>query len=184
MKDSPAMSQGGYTLVELIIATAIGTLVLGAMASIVLTTATGANVAMSHMDASSQIRTFQINAYDDVAFSSLPAPSGCGTQGNPCTTQALLLQGLRMPNQPLPGQAPTQTSVTYSWDPTQHLVTRQIGDGVARTVASNVTSYSWYIDSNGAHPSLVIALTVTEVNYNATFTEVQTFRFNPQVSSL
>jgi hypothetical protein len=30
---------------------------------------------------------------------------------------------------------------------------------------------------------VVIALTVTEVNYNATFTEVQTFRFNPQVSA-
>jgi hypothetical protein len=88
-----------------------------------------------------------------------------------------------MPNQPSPGQTPTLTSITYSWDPTQHLVTRQIDGGGARTIASNVTSYSWYIDSGGAHPSVVIALTVTEVNYNATFTEVQTFRFNPQVSA-
>ena len=161
----PAMStsrrrrQAGYTLVELIVATAIGTLVLGALTSIVLTTALTTNVATSRIDASGQIRTFQLTAYDDMTLSNVPAPTGCGTQANPCTSQPMVLQGQRMPNVATP-TPPAQYIVTYTWDPAQQIVTRQAG-GAGRTVAQDVSVYSWYIDGNGAHPAVVVSMTVT-----------------------
>ena len=66
--------QAGYTLIELIIASAIGLMVMGALTSVFVTMALGANTATSRVEASSQIRNFQLTAYDDFALSR-PAPS-------------------------------------------------------------------------------------------------------------
>ena len=180
MNASRRRRQAGYTLVELIVATAIGTIVLGALTSIVLTTAISTNVATSRVDASGQIRNFQLNAYDDMAFSNVPAPSGCGTQANPCTSQPMVLQGQRVPNQP--SGAPAPYSVTYTWDPSQQTVSRQAGSAI-RTVAENVTGYSWFIDSSGAQPAVVVSLTVTVRTYNAPYVDSQSFRFVPRATA-
>src|SRR5438552_18932943 len=117
MNASRRRRQAGYTLVELIVATAIGTIVLGALTSIVLTTAISTNVATSRVDASGQIRNFQLNAYDEMAFSNVPAPSRCRTQANPCTSQPIVLHGQRVADQP--SGAAAAYSATYSWDPSQ-----------------------------------------------------------------
>ena len=178
MNEARRRSQAGYTLIELIIATAIGTLVLGALASIVLTTAITTNVATTRVDASSQIRDFQMSAVDDVALGSVPTASGCGTPSSPCTNQPMTLQGLRVPN--AAAGAPTAYTVSYTWDPVSHVVTRQAG-AASRPVASNVTSYSWYVDSSGTHPEVVVTLTVTMSTYNASYTDTQTFRFAPRL---
>ena len=172
--------QAGYTLVEVIIATAIGALVLGAVTSIVLTTAISTNVATSRVDASNQVRSLQLTAYDDIALSSVPAPSACGAPATPCTTQPMVLQGGRMPNQV--SGSPSQYTVTYTWDPTQHVVVRQVSGGPSRIVATNVTSYSWYVDP-GAHATVVIVLTVTYDAYNARYSESQALRFYPRVGA-
>jgi prepilin-type N-terminal cleavage/methylation domain-containing protein len=174
-------SQAGFTLVELLVATAIGTLVMGALTSIILTTALSTNVATSRIDASNQVRSFQLTAYDDVALSAIPSPSGCGTEANPCTTQAIDLQGIRMPNVDTGVAAPY--SVSYIWDPTTHTVSRQVGGGPDRTVATGVTSFAWYIDGGGAHPVIVVSLTVTIATYNASYSESQTLRFYPRVTA-
>jgi prepilin-type N-terminal cleavage/methylation domain-containing protein len=179
MNDRRRRQQAGYTLVELLVATAVGALIMVALTSIVLTTAISTNVATSRVDASSEIRNFQLSAYDDLAFSTLPTAPGCGTQGAPCTTQPMVLQGQRVPN--LVNGAPAPYTVTYTWDPVARTVTRQAGPA-SRPVAEDVTRYSWYTDQTAAHPTVVITLTVTVATYNASYNDTQTFRFVPMLS--
>jgi len=181
MKAERHRSQAGYTLVELLVATAIGAIVIAAVASIVLTTAISTNVATSRVDATTQVRTFQLNAYDDVVLSEVPVASGCGTAANPCTTQPMILTGSRIPNRIAGDPAPY--TVTYAWDPSQDIVIRQVSGGPSRTVASDVTSYAWYVDTTAAHPTIVVALTITIKTYNASYSESQSFLFYPRVTS-
>lgn len=183
--------QAGFTLIELIIATAIGVLVLGAMTSVVLTTVLAANTATGRIEASSQVRNFQFTVSDDVAFARPPVPSGCGTLDSPCTTQEMVLQGNRVPNVPLGVAAPY--TVRYTWDSVQHTVFRCVSVRTClppfdltprREVSTNVTAYSWYVDTPaGARPSVVVNMTVTVAFYNTTYSESQTLRFDAQITA-
>jgi prepilin-type N-terminal cleavage/methylation domain-containing protein len=170
--------QAGYTLIELIVASAIGLLVMGALTSVVLTSVLAANTATSRVEASAQIRNFQLTAYDDFALSQSPVPVGCGTPVSPCTTQDMYLTGLRMPNA---GGAPGSFTARYTWDPSTQLVTRFVG-AASRVAASDVASYSWYVDPSGAHPVVVVTMTVTVGFYNTSYTESQTLLFYPRVT--
>lgn len=172
-------SQGGFTLIELIVATAIGLIVMSAMTSVVLTSVLGDNAATGRVEASAQIRTFQLMAYDDFALSRPPAAAGCGTKAAPCTTQAMTLAGLRMPNQVSAAAVPF--SATYTWNSSTQTITRSVGAG-SQVAASSVTSYSWYVDSS-AKPVVVVTLTVTVATYNATYAESQTLLFYPRVNA-
>ena len=174
--------QGGYTLIELIVASAIALMVMTALTSVVLTSVIGANTATSRVEASAQIRTFQLSAYDDFALSRPPATSGCGSSpADACTTQSMVLSGNRMPN--VVGGSAAPYTVTYAWDPGQDQVTRTFG-GVTRVAASNVTSFSWYVDNtNGQHSFVVVSMSVTVGFYNTSYTESQTLLFFPRVTN-
>jgi prepilin-type N-terminal cleavage/methylation domain-containing protein len=172
--------QAGYTLIELIIASAIGLMVMGALTSVVLTTVLAANTATSRVEASAQVRNFQLTAYDDFALASPPVVSGCGSPASPCTTEIMVLRGSRMPNQNA-GVA-TPYVVTYAWDSNLHEVIRSVG-GTSRVIATGVRAYSWYVDSSGDHPSVVVNMTVTVGFYNASYSESQTLRFYPRVTA-
>jgi prepilin-type N-terminal cleavage/methylation domain-containing protein len=174
--------QAGFTLIELIIATAIGLMIMGALTSVVLTTAQAANTATARLEASSQIRDLQLSANDDFVLSRAPTPSGCGTANNPCHTQPLALQGSRMAN--AVAGAPAAFTVTYVWDssPSGLDVTRRTASG-SRVLARNVTAFAWYVDSTGAHPTVVVSLTVAVNFYNAAYSQSQTLRFYPRVTS-
>ena len=172
--------QAGFTLIEVIIATALGLLVMGALTSVVLTSIIADNTAMARVEASSQVRNFQFTAYDDFVLARPPVPSGCGTSGNPCTTQDLVLQGSRVPN--AIGAAAAPYTVRYVWDASRQVVTRYVGTG-SRVAASNVTAYSWYIDRSGADPTVVVNFTVTIPTYNATYSQSQTLLFYPRITS-
>jgi prepilin-type N-terminal cleavage/methylation domain-containing protein len=173
-------SQAGYTLIEVIISSAIGLLVMGALTSVVLTMSLGDNTATGRIEASAQIRNFQLTAYDDFALSRPPNPAGCGTATTPCTTQDMILMGSRVPNDPIGLPAPF--TARYTWDPTQQAVTRFVDAG-SRVVASSVTAYSWYIDSGGGHPVVVVNMTVTVSFYNTSYAESQSLLFYPRVTS-
>src|SRR5260370_18250635 len=80
--------QDGYTLVEVIIASALGVLLMSALTSVVLTSWRGAMIATSRVEASGQIRNFEFFPYDDFAPSNVPSGSG-SVQAAPCTTQPL-----------------------------------------------------------------------------------------------
>jgi prepilin-type N-terminal cleavage/methylation domain-containing protein len=172
--------QAGFTLIELLIASALGVLVLSALTSIVLTTSQAAGVANSRIEASSQIRNFQLTAYDDFALARPPATAGCGTRDNPCTTQDLVLIGSRMPNTTTGTAAPY--TVTYTWDDDDTNLRRQVAGLSSRVVASNVRAFAWYVDSSGAHPTVVIDMTVTVKSFNTTYSESQSLRFYPRVT--
>jgi len=173
--------QAGFTLIELIIATAIGVLVMGALTSVVLTTVLAANTANGRIQASSQVRSFQFTAYDDIASAQLPAPVGCGATGTPCTTQDMILQGCLQPtNAGDPGIVHT---VRYAWDPAAQEVRRYSATS-RHVVATNVTRFSWYLDPV-AHPtSVVVSMTVTVAAYNTIYSESQTLTFYPRITSL
>jgi prepilin-type N-terminal cleavage/methylation domain-containing protein len=172
--------QAGYTLIELIVATTIGVLVMSAVVSVLVTSIVGVNTATTRVEASSQIRSFQLTAYDDFALSRPPAAAGCGTPSSPCTTQPMVLSGSRVPNQPT--GAPTPFTATYTWDPAGQTITRSTGVG-SRTAAGNVTAFEWYVDSSGQHPVVVVAMSVTVGFYNTTYTQSQTLLFYPRITS-
>lgn len=182
MIESRRRAQAGYTLVEVLVATTIGALVMGALTSVILTTALSTNVATSRVDAANQVRSFQLTAHDDMALSTVPQPSGCGSaQSSPCTTEAIVLQGSRMSNQAAGTASPY--AVSYTWDPANKVIVRQVTGGPSRTVATNVSSFSWYVDSTDGHPAVVVNLTVTFDSYNNAFSQSQSLRFYPQVTS-
>jgi prepilin-type N-terminal cleavage/methylation domain-containing protein len=172
-------SQAGFTLIELIIATSIGLMIMGALTSVVLTTAQAANTATARIEASAQVRNLQLSANDDFVLSRAPSPSGCGTSNNPCHTQPLVLQGSRMPNATTGTAAPY--TATYVWSSSSGVVTRQVATG-SRVVATNVEAFAWYVDATGAYPTVVVSMTVTVAFYNTSFSESQTFRFYPRVA--
>ena len=172
--------QAGFTLIELLIATALGVLVLSALTSIVLTTTQAAGTANSRIEASAQVRNFQLTAYDDFALARPPTTPGCGTRDDPCTTQDLVLAGSRMPNTTTGTASPY--TVTYSWDAADGNLFRRVAGLSSRVVANNVTAFSWYVDSSAAHPTVVIDMTVTVKSFSTTYSESQTLRFYPRVT--
>jgi prepilin-type N-terminal cleavage/methylation domain-containing protein len=167
-------SQAGFTLIELVIATALGVVVMGALTSVVLTGVVAANSATSRVEASAQIRNFELTAYDDFALSHAPAPGGC-FYSSPCTTEALVLKGV---TQPSGLSAPPKRTVSYLWNASKQEVTREAAAGT-RTVARNVTRFGWYVDG----PTVVVRLTVKVSFYNTSSAQSQTLRFYPRVTS-
>ena len=168
-------SQAGYTLVELIIALAISGFLMVALTSVVLTSVRAAATATNRVEASSEIRSFQSFAADDFARSGVPDGGGCGTAATPCTTEPILLVGTQVSNSTQPAASTVQ--VTYTWDGSS-FVDRQIGGGEAIHAATDVTAFSWYVDSSAARPTVVVSVTVTVGAYS----ESQTFRFYPRVN--
>ena len=169
-------SQGGYTLVELMIAVAIGGLLLTAITSVVLTGVRATDVAMSRIDASGQIRSFQFVAYDDFARSAAPTNTGCAPL-TPCSTAPLVLNGLQVSNGGQ--QVPAPAQVTYTYDGVA-FVDRSVG-GVSTHAATNVSAFSWYVDSTGTF--VVVNMTVTISSYSISYSESQTFQFHPRTSN-
>ncbi len=173
--------QSGFTLIELLIATTLGLLVLGALTSLVVTMMVADNTAAGRVEASSQVRDFQLAAYEDFVLARAPTSPGCGTAANQCTTQTLLLMGDQAPTS---GQ-PVPDTIRYEWYPSTQTVTRQADNAngtSTRIVSSDVTAYSWYVDRTAA-PTVVVSLTVTIPSYNATYSESQTFRFYPRITA-
>jgi prepilin-type N-terminal cleavage/methylation domain-containing protein len=167
-------SQEGFTLVELLVASAIGVIVMTGLTSVVLTSWRAGSIATGRILASSQIRNFEFAAQDDFALSALPTPSGCAaTIGSPCTTQVIALQGSRASNAAPPSINPY--SVSYTWDGTG-LVFRQVGANSPVEAATNVSAFSWYID--GSSQTVVVTMSVTVQSY----TQTQTFRFHTEVN--
>src|SRR5260370_7454711 len=80
--------QAGFTLIEVVIATALGVLVMGALTSVVLTTVLAANVATARIETSAQVRNFQFTPYDDFALPPPPPPSASAPPIPPSTTHA------------------------------------------------------------------------------------------------
>ena len=163
--------QNGYTLVELIIAVAIGALLMSALTSVLLTSWRAATIASSRVEASSQIRNFEYFAYDDFARSAAPSDPGC-VPSSPCTTQPLVLSGLQVSNST---PVPASFQVSYAWDGSNFLDRTVATTDATGHAATNVTAFSWFVDTNA---TVVVSLTVTVQAYSVS----QTFRFDPRMN--
>jgi prepilin-type N-terminal cleavage/methylation domain-containing protein len=170
-----ARGQGGYTLIEVMVASAIGAILMAGLTSVIYTSVHANDIASSRVETSSQIRSFQFFAYDDFAHSDIPDPSGCGTEDDPCTTEPIVLSGLQVSNSTNPVPAPYQ--VSYSWDGTEFL-DRTITGNAPIHAAVGVSAFSWYVDGTAPDQTVVVSMTVTVMNYS----ESQTLRFYPRVT--
>lgn len=165
-------SQGGYTLVELVIASALGLFVMTGLTSVVLTSWRAGTTATSRIEASGQIRNFQFEAYDDFALSGVPSLSSCAPDSAPPCT--ITLSGSIFSSST--GPVPVSYQVTYTWDGAN--VDRQAGSNPPNHAASSVTAFSAYIDGTVPHQTVVVTMTVTVQSY----AETQTLRFFPRVN--
>ena len=169
-------SQGGFTLIEVLIASALGLIVMTALAQVVLTTWRAGVTATSRIEASGQVRNFQFNAYDDFALSNVPIPTGCAaTKASPCTTQPIVLQGVQASNSITPATSPYL--VTYTWDGVS-LLERKVGGNPPLHTATGVSDFSWYLDGSAPHQTVVVTISITVQSY----TQTQTLRFYPRVN--
>lgn len=170
-----ARGQEGYTLVELLIASAISVVVLWGLTSVVFTSWRATSEATDRVAASSQVRSFEFYAYDDFALSTVPIPSGCpATAASPCTTQPIVLQGPQASNANSPSTSPYR--VTYAWDGS-NMLDRQVGTSPPNHAATGVTAFSWYITGTAPHRTVMVTISVTE----QTYTQTQTLSFYPRV---
>lgn len=167
-------SQSGFTLVELLVASAIGVIVMTALSQVVLTAWRAGSIATERVAASGQVRNFEFVASDDFALANVPATSGCGASAaTACTTQTIVLDGFRASNSTSPTISPYH--VTYAWDGT-NLLYRQIGNNAPREAAYGVSAFAWYVDA--ANQTVVVSISVKVQSY----TETQTLRFYPHVN--
>ncbi len=167
-------SQSGYTLIEVVIASAIGAVLMGGLFSVIYTSWQSVKTATSRVEASQQIRSFQLFAYDDFARSSLPDPNGC--VGTPPTSCTIELGGVQASNLTTPVTAPYP--VSYTWDVQTGFLDRVAGTNPPLHAASNVTAFSYYLDGAAPNQTVVVSLTVTFQSYS----ESQTLRFFPEVN--
>jgi prepilin-type N-terminal cleavage/methylation domain-containing protein len=151
--------QEGYTLIELILASSIGLIVMTGLTSAVLTSMKAANTATSRIEASSQIRNFQMRAMDDFAQSAVPATS------DPAQ--------IRLVGTKFSASGAQAATVDYVWDSGTKFIDRQ---GVH--LSSNVTNFSWYVDRSTVNPTVVVNVTVTVLSYS----ESQIMRFYPRIN--
>jgi len=168
-----ARSQDGFTLIEVIITSLLSLVVMTGLTSVVLTAMRANDIAAGRIEASGQIRNFELRAYDDFAGSALPSPSGCvATQVSPCTSQPIVLSGKQVANSTSVAPLPYDYTVTYTWDGSAFL--DRTTSGNTNHIATNVTGFSWYLDGQ----TVVVTLTVKVRSY----VETQTLRFYPRVN--
>jgi prepilin-type N-terminal cleavage/methylation domain-containing protein len=163
-----ATSQSGYTLVEVILASAIGAVLMTGLTSVILTSVRATDTATSRVQASSQIRSFVYFAYDD--FDQSGVPEACTP---PPSGSCLELSGLHASNSQPP--VISNRTVTYVWDGFDFL-DRQVDSGPPQHVASGVTAFSWSVTGAASRQTCVVQITVTVGSYS----ESQTLQFFPQ----
>jgi prepilin-type N-terminal cleavage/methylation domain-containing protein len=164
--------QSGYTLIEVVITSALTLVVMSALTSVVLTSVRAANTATGRVEASSQIRNFEYRAYDDFAHSGVPAAS-CSVSV-PCSTAPLVLSGPQWHSSP---PSASNYQVTYTWDGASFLDRQVAGDASIHLLA-NAKAFSWYLDDTPPKQTVVVNLTVVVLGYS----ESQTFRFYPRLN--
>jgi hypothetical protein len=142
------------------------------LTSVVLTSWRAGAVATSRIEASAQIRNFQLRAYDDFALSAAPVISSCGANDPPPCS--ITLSGLKASNSEPPVLAPF--TVIYVWDGAN--VDRKVGSDV-RHAATNVTAFSASVSAE----TVGVSLTVTMPVFGETpYAETQKLLFYPRVN--
>jgi prepilin-type N-terminal cleavage/methylation domain-containing protein len=171
-------SQDGFTLVEVVIASAIGLMLMTALTSVILTSVRAAATATSRIEASSQIRNFQMRAYDDFAASGVPDPSTCASPPG-CS---IVLSGTQVSNSIAPTPAPYQ--VTYVWNGTAGSPLDRQAGGSTEHLATSVSAFSWVLAGSAPNQTVVVSLTVTVQAYGTgqSYSQSQTLRFYPRVN--
>jgi prepilin-type N-terminal cleavage/methylation domain-containing protein len=157
--------QNGYTLIEVVLAAAIGLTVMTAMTSVVLTTWRANTVATERVEASNEILSFEQLAHRDFASSAVPAN---------CDSTGVTLNGIRASGATTTVGIPT--TIAYSWDGSG-VLRRQVDTGTPRQVAGDMTRFNCTTEGVSPYKTVVVSLTVTVGSYS----QSQVFRFYPEL---
>jgi type II secretory pathway pseudopilin PulG len=181
-------AQGGYTLVELIIASGLAAVVLAALTSVIFVVNQANRTWSPRLQATGEMRRFEHSFYDDAASGSTPTTSATV---NPCLvpgsapTPPIVVRGLTYS-----GNTAQPYSAVYCFDPIRKTVKRFVG-ATSTLIARNVTVFSWSLHPGDndtipcTDPSVtpcVIVIDITTTDYNSPpfYTTTQRLRFYPR----
>jgi prepilin-type N-terminal cleavage/methylation domain-containing protein len=172
-----AKSQGGYTLVEVIVASAIGLMIMTGLTSVVLTSTRAGAIATSRIEASAQVRNFQFDANGDFALSGVPTIISCAPgDPSPCS---ITLTGQQASNSVTPVASSYQ--VTYTWDGSN--IDRQVGSNPPTHIATGVKAFSAVLSGTAPYQTVIVTMTVQVLfSSSQTYAETQALRFYPRVN--
>jgi prepilin-type N-terminal cleavage/methylation domain-containing protein len=151
MRGITSTSQGGFTLIEMMVALAIGMIVIASVAG-TFTAQTRQNKAeeeISHLNQSVRGALDMISR--ELMQAGYKAPGGSVTGVTYSTTQ-LLIQADLDGNGTVDSGTASLEYITYAWDSANLRITRQLGSaGTAETVADNITACTFtYKDASNA----------------------------------
>ena len=140
----------GFTLTELMVAMAIGMVVLSAVTTTFMAQARFYN-------AQEQINEMQQNARGalDVITRELKMagykPNGGTFDGVTYSVSQLMIQADLDGNGGISTSSSANEQITYAYDSTNKRITRKIGTGTVEALADNITAFTFsYLDSSGA----------------------------------
>ena len=140
----------GFTLTELMVAMAIGMVVLSAVTTTFMAQARFYN-------AQEQINEMQQNARGalDVITRELKMagykPNGGTFDGVTYSVSQLMIQADLDGNGGISTSSSANEQITYAYDSTNKRITRKMGTGIVEALADNITAFTFsYLDSSGA----------------------------------
>ncbi|MFN2463428.1 MAG: type II secretion system protein J [Candidatus Dormibacteria bacterium] len=166
MKHPPALSQGGFTLVEMIIATAVSSILLAGISVLVFTNFSASTIAAQRLQASGQLQNFQVAFYRDAALDNTATNRSPIIAAAPCD---VVLAGRR---RDAGGTTNTSYSVEYKLSGSD---IRRTVAATTSTVARNVKLFTCALQSDGTFQVVISAQDTT-----GSYTQSQTFRFYPR----
>jgi len=158
----------GFTLTELMVAMAIGMVVLSAVTTTFMAQARFYN-------AQEQINEMQQNARGalDVITRELKMagykPNGGTFDGVTYSVSQLMIQADLDGNGGISTSSSANEQITYAYDSTNKRITRKMGTGTVEALADNITAFTFsYLDSSGATTTTSssirqVAITITAV---------------------
>jgi type IV pilus assembly protein PilW len=158
----------GFTLTELMVATAIGMVVLSAVTTTFMAQARFYN-------AQEQINEMQQNARGalDVITRELKMagykPNGGTFDGVTYSVSQLMIQADLDGNGGISTSSSANEQITYAYDSTNKRITRKMGTGTVEALADNITAFTFsYLNSSGATTTTSssirqVAITITAV---------------------
>jgi type IV pilus assembly protein PilW len=161
-------TNGGFSLIELIVAMGIGMVVLAAVTTTFMSQA-------RFYTAQEQINEMEQNARGvlDLISRELKMagykPAGGTFDGVTYSTSQLMIQADLDSTGAISTSSTANEQITYAYDSTNKQITRKVGSGTAAVLADNITAFNFsYLDSSGAATTISASIRQVRVDITAT----------------
>jgi type IV pilus assembly protein PilW len=160
-------TNGGFSLIELIVAMGIGMVVLAAVTTTFMSQA-------RFYTAQEQINEMEQNARGvlDLISRELKMagykPAGGTFDGVTYSTSQLMIQADLDSTGAISTSSTANEQITYAYDSTNKQITRKVGSGTAAVLADNITAFTFsYLDSSGAATTTSASIRQVRVDITA-----------------